>query len=665
MVRIPFDLSAANTYQRWVDALLDRDPRRSGENNFICPAHDDQHPSLTVTAKDDKVLIYCHAGCTAEEVVEALGMTTADLFKDGRGSRSTAPPPGPLPTDLDLQRWRKDLRANAVRLRYLTKERMIPLRVLDQMKIGWDETKQAYAFPHYRADGKLLNVKMKNGKRVWWAASGHTVNELWPASQLDSEFIVLGEGELDVLLLIAQGLPAVTVPNGAGQGKWHDAWAASFTGKAVAIITDCDAPGRTMALEAARSISLAKPARLKVIDLDPSRSDGYDVTDWFREHDGDREQFDELLRAAPDFNPWDFAAHPGLEAKLLRAGEQQWLWKEAGVRLAAVGFVAPPQTGSMADELAIEEPETDWVVAGLHIEGHNTIVVATRKTGKTTLGQNVVRSLADGKPFLGHAVAPLPPGRTTAYLNLEMDRHTWQRWFRDLGVKHPERVFAQHLRGHPLAITDPAARAWLVDWLRSINAAWLIIDSWRVVMAACGLDENVNADVNRVTELIDEIKQDAGVPNCLVIVHASPKAIHADGQEHSRGATALEDWADSFWYLTKLGETRFFRAEGRDVLVPEQTIAHDPATRRLGPRDGGSRAEYQLEERIRKVGEVVARTPGLSHNGLREALHMSRGYADKAIAGAVSRGEVRFEEQGQAHLYYPGDPDRFRVKVPK
>lgn len=46
-----------------------------------CPAHDDHSPSLSIQATADQtVLIKCWAGCTADEIVTALGLTLRDLF---------------------------------------------------------------------------------------------------------------------------------------------------------------------------------------------------------------------------------------------------------------------------------------------------------------------------------------------------------------------------------------------------------------------------------------------------------------------------------------------------------------------------------------------------------------------------------------------------------
>ena len=55
-----------------------RGPRHS--YMACCPAHSDRSPSLKVTTTDDRVLLHCHAGCSAEEVLAALGLKLRDLF---------------------------------------------------------------------------------------------------------------------------------------------------------------------------------------------------------------------------------------------------------------------------------------------------------------------------------------------------------------------------------------------------------------------------------------------------------------------------------------------------------------------------------------------------------------------------------------------------------
>jgi putative DNA primase/helicase len=60
-----------------------RKVRKSSTREWIasCPAHDDRNPSLSISlGEDEKILLYCHAGCSTEAVLGALGMKMADLF---------------------------------------------------------------------------------------------------------------------------------------------------------------------------------------------------------------------------------------------------------------------------------------------------------------------------------------------------------------------------------------------------------------------------------------------------------------------------------------------------------------------------------------------------------------------------------------------------------
>ena len=47
--------------------------RRSGAGFMArCPAHDDKNPSLSITERDGRLLVYCFSGCPQDAVVEAL-----------------------------------------------------------------------------------------------------------------------------------------------------------------------------------------------------------------------------------------------------------------------------------------------------------------------------------------------------------------------------------------------------------------------------------------------------------------------------------------------------------------------------------------------------------------------------------------------------------------
>lgn len=47
-----------------------------------CPAHDDRSPSLSVgEGLNGRALLHCHAGCSTESVLNAIGLTFKDLYE--------------------------------------------------------------------------------------------------------------------------------------------------------------------------------------------------------------------------------------------------------------------------------------------------------------------------------------------------------------------------------------------------------------------------------------------------------------------------------------------------------------------------------------------------------------------------------------------------------
>src|SRR5206468_5753172 len=57
-------------------------PGPEGRWTARCPAHDDQHASLSVSrGDDDRALVHCHAGCTTQSICKALRLTVRDLFQ--------------------------------------------------------------------------------------------------------------------------------------------------------------------------------------------------------------------------------------------------------------------------------------------------------------------------------------------------------------------------------------------------------------------------------------------------------------------------------------------------------------------------------------------------------------------------------------------------------
>ncbi|MCL1824551.1 MAG: DNA primase [Betaproteobacteria bacterium] len=77
-----------------IDTLLSRleRVRPSGPDCWMarCPAHEDQRPSLSLRELDDgRVLLYCYAGCSTADVLDAVGLSLSDLFPEKIGEHVT------------------------------------------------------------------------------------------------------------------------------------------------------------------------------------------------------------------------------------------------------------------------------------------------------------------------------------------------------------------------------------------------------------------------------------------------------------------------------------------------------------------------------------------------------------------------------------------------
>lgn len=74
--------------------------RKTGHANWTacCPAHQDRSPSLSVAeAADGRILLRCFSECSAEEVVNAVGLTLADLFPERIALHGGKPMRRPFP----------------------------------------------------------------------------------------------------------------------------------------------------------------------------------------------------------------------------------------------------------------------------------------------------------------------------------------------------------------------------------------------------------------------------------------------------------------------------------------------------------------------------------------------------------------------------------------
>ncbi len=67
--------------------------RRTGESRWIsrCPSHQDRSPSLAIKElPDGRILVHDFSGCSAAEILAAVGLTLQDLFPERLTASSCA-----------------------------------------------------------------------------------------------------------------------------------------------------------------------------------------------------------------------------------------------------------------------------------------------------------------------------------------------------------------------------------------------------------------------------------------------------------------------------------------------------------------------------------------------------------------------------------------------
>ena len=241
-------------------------PKRQGAGYVArCPAHDDSTPSLSVSVgASGAVVLHCHAGCTTEAVVGALGLTMADLWP---------------------------AKAEAIQ--------PVQRRVV-----------QTYDYTD--ADGVLLYQVLRyepKDFRVRRPDPTRPANWLWSVDATDRVLyrlpdvidalahdrrVWIVEGERDADAMVREQAPGTATTSGGSQ-SWRPEFAELFRGATdVVILPDNDAPGQAYAEAVAASLHEVGAA-VRVVQL-PGVPPKGDVSDWLQAG-GDWDELEELVQA--------------------------------------------------------------------------------------------------------------------------------------------------------------------------------------------------------------------------------------------------------------------------------------------------------------------------------------------------------------------------------
>jgi putative DNA primase/helicase len=229
----------------------------------LCPAHVDKNPSLSISERDGKILLFCHAGCSFDAVLAALRIESRDLFSDSNGARECA------------SVRKQDGPGQFVEAYDYTDEHGSPL------------------YQNVRYEPKNFRLRRPNGAGGWeWNVDSglRTIYNL-PAV-LAATSVIWTEGERDANT--AKSLGLVSTTSGSAT-SWQERFSDHLKGKRVAIIADADAKGRRHAQQVAASIA-GKASLVKVLEFPNAK----DLSEWTTTG-GNRNALLELIRNSPEW----------------------------------------------------------------------------------------------------------------------------------------------------------------------------------------------------------------------------------------------------------------------------------------------------------------------------------------------------------------------------
>ena len=246
-------MNTLDRYWEFFCSKLEKVEQTSNGIKALCPAHDDENPSLTASCNSEKILVKCQAGCTFKEIVTAVGMKQSQFFTP--------------------------------------KEKIPPKRVI-QDTYRYEDKDGNHVMDVVRFKPKDFRQRGPDGK---WTLDGVTrvpyrLPQLLAGIKEGREIIIV-EGEKDCDNAEKFGLVTTTFAGGAG--KWREEYSKWFQEAKVICLPDNDDAGRKgMHLIASQISKVAESVRWLELPNIPEKGD---LSDWINIEGNNFESFNSLV----------------------------------------------------------------------------------------------------------------------------------------------------------------------------------------------------------------------------------------------------------------------------------------------------------------------------------------------------------------------------------
>ncbi len=638
------DVSADSPLGRVLAAAGGR-PVRAGDGWLVrCPAHADSTASLKVAyGRDGRALLTCHAGCSFDSIVEALGLTQKDLFveQEDTGTRTA-----PAPSSLTLAEFAAHKRLDAAQLQDFGVREVVRQRAALEFRYPLLDGTEGRA--------RLRTSLGKDGFR--WLGQGELAAYTPDRCALarESRFAVLVEGESDTLTLLCAGIPAIGCP---GANTAHVLTREHFEGLSCLFVwKETDSGGeKFVAGVKARLTEIEVTLPLHVLHV-PSCKDPSAL--YLREPATFTERFNALL----------------LEASKPPPGPLDHVWRTLA-EWNVFGVEPPPRQWL----LERPNPQTNGATRmGALQLGKTGLLVSPGGVGKTLALLQLAISVATGRPWLDHFTTP-NPGRVLIALGEEDADEIHRRAYsvaRAMRLTDEQvalagrNIVAMPLAGMHMAIVESAGgrttETPMLDALRKKlgDGEWRLVILDPLSRFAGGDTEKDNAAATRFVEAIESLAKMGGRPSVIVAHHTS-KPPRGDGKparasaNDARGASGLiagVRWVANLESVkggAQLTITKSnYAANEDDVLHLTRDFDQGGYLRALTPEERKRRTEAQARETAEQMSALQERicvaleeAPGTSKADLSKILGVRAQMVRQAVDDLTSMG--RLEKVGR------------------
>jgi len=302
----------------------------------LCPAHDDKSASLSITLENDKILLYCHAGCNIDDICLSLGIEKSDLFAP-IDEKQINRVPVPQKVEREQIRMKANINFEGKVVFFSSKHNK---KVTESDRYSYLNVDGKTAYHVIRSDPKDFRPMTPDGflDHEGVERLPYRLPELLQGVK-ESKPILLLEGEKDVDSAMAMGLIATTFVGGAG--KWRDEYSEYFHGADVVLIPDNDNPGLKGMTEIATKLygTASRIRMLELPGLGPSQEKhGKDFSDWTELEGNVAEVFNGLVMETEEWklplDDWLVATDRGFKVNKALLSEQ--LARDEGGNLKCV-----------------------------------------------------------------------------------------------------------------------------------------------------------------------------------------------------------------------------------------------------------------------------------------------------------------------------------------